>query len=71
MQPRGVSLAAGPSAFNTIHADRALAKPDSDLRQNFVPQSPSGVTFAVIDWLNALCGSGESYSDAIIRVARG
>ena len=35
------------------------------------PSLPSGVTFAVIDWLNALCGSGESYSDAIIRVARG
>ena len=41
------------------------------LRQNFVPEHPSGVTFAVIDCLKTLRGPGESYSEVILALAKG
>lgn len=40
-----------------------------DLRQNFVHERPSCVTFAVINRLKALRAPGESYSDVILVLA--
>ena len=63
MQPRVVSLGAGPTPFNTIHAERRWPDRGADLRQNFVPECPSGVTFAVIDRLKALAWPWESWKE--------
>ena len=41
------------------------------MRRNFVLSVLQVFTFAVIDRLKTLRGPGESYSDVIVRVARG
>ena len=62
MQARVVSLGAGTTPVQHNPCRTALTRPCADLRQNFVPECPSGVSSAVIDRLKALAWPWERLS---------
>ena len=60
-------LGAGPTPVQHNQYRTALTRPCADLRQNFVPELPSGVSSAVIDRLKALRGPGRGFRLTLAR----
>jgi hypothetical protein len=64
-----IRLSITPAAFDAI----AATLPGSiNVENQRAPNGPStsGLSLGVVDWLKAMRGPGESYSDVISRVAK-